>query len=158
MRTVLRRTDVVLLGIATMLAAGLLVCVVLQVFYRYVLEDSLVWSDELARFCFVWSSLLAASVIVGRGDHFTIPILVDLLPARLRAATERLCLLLFIAFTVIIIVYGAQWSWRMRHAVSPVLQVPQGLVYAILPLAAFHMLLHLIARLRALLGRRVKVG
>jgi TRAP-type C4-dicarboxylate transport system permease small subunit len=141
-----------------MLAAGLLVCVVLQVFYRYVLEDSLVWSDELARFCFVWSSLLAASVVVGRGDHFTIPILVDLLPARLRAATERLCLLLFIAFTVIIIVYGAQWSWRMRNAVSPVLQVPQGLVYAILPLAAFHMLLHLIARLRGLLGRRVKVG
>jgi TRAP-type C4-dicarboxylate transport system permease small subunit len=39
-----------------------------------------------------------------------------------------------------------------------VLQVPQGLVYAILPLAAFHMLLHLIARLRGLLGRRVKVG
>src|SRR4051812_41342862 len=94
----LRRADAVLLGIATALAAVLLCCVVLQVFYRYVLQDSLVWSDELARFCFVWSSLIAASVIVGRNDHFTIPIVVDLLGERTRARTELLCLLLFMAF------------------------------------------------------------
>ena len=157
MRTVLRRTDVVLLGIATMLAAGLLVCVVLQVFYRYV--PGIHWSGRTSWHgsassgpaCWPPASSSAAATILPYDPG-------EPAAGRLRAATERLCLLLFIAFTVIIIVYGAQWSWRMRNAVSPVLQVPQGLVYAILPLAAFYMLLHLIARLRALLGRRVKVG
>ena len=154
MRDFLRRADRVLLGIATLLAASLLGCVVLQVFFRYVLQDSLVWSDEVARYCFVWSSLLAASVIVGRNDHFTIPILVDLLPKRVQAAFDLLCLLIFMVFTVILIVNGMQWGWRMRNAVSSVMQVPQGLVYAIVPFSGFYMLLHLTVRLLARLRPR----
>ena len=52
----------------------------LQVFFRYVLEEPLPWSEELARYLFVWAALLAAAVTVGRNDKFTISILAERLP------------------------------------------------------------------------------
>jgi len=42
---------------------------------------------------------------------------------------------------------GTLMSWRMGGALSPVLQISQGLVYAVIPLAAFYMLVHLLVRL-----------
>ena len=37
----------------------ILICAcVLQVFFRFVLHNSLSWSEELARFCFIWMHLI----------------------------------------------------------------------------------------------------
>ena len=40
------------------LFAVIIVCVSLQVFFRYVLNDPLTWSEELARFSFMWMVFL----------------------------------------------------------------------------------------------------
>jgi hypothetical protein len=63
------------------------VVVAVQVFFRYVLNQSLFWSEELARYLLVWLSFLGASVAyrdnhrppcisdpVCRHDHFRIPL------------------------------------------------------------------------------------
>ena len=52
-------------------------------------------------------------------------------------------------------VYLFVWSWRMLATSSPVLQLPQGAVYAIVPLAGGYMALHLVVRLWELLTRAV---
>jgi len=142
----LRAADAWMLRFVALLTAIFLGCVLLQVFFRYVLEESLVWSDELARYCFVWSSFLAAAVIVGRNDHFTIPILVDLLPLRARLMLEVASIALCMVFAAIVLKVGADWSMRMVDARSPVLQLPQGLVYAVVPVSALYMIAHLVVR------------
>lgn len=152
MRRLLSWTDGFLLGVAVVFAAGLLGCVALQVFFRYVLQAPLPWSEELARYLFVWSSLLAAAVVVGKHDHFSIPFAVELLPARLRWPVEVLGTLLCIAFALIMVVKGTNWSWRMRSGSSPVLQIPQGAVYAVIPLTGLYMIVHLVVRLATLFG------
>jgi len=146
MSRLLQATDTWVLRFVALLSAVFLACVLLQVFFRYVLEESLVWSDELARYSFVWSSFLAAAVIVGRNDHFTIPILVDLLPPRARVAIEALSIALCLVFAAIVLKVSTDWSWRMLDARSPVLQFPQGLVYAVVPVSALYMIVHLVAR------------
>ena len=64
-------------GVAAIFSAGFFVCVLVQVFYRYVLEAPLPWTEELARYLFVWAAMLAAAVSVGRNDQFNIPMFAD---------------------------------------------------------------------------------
>jgi len=132
--------DRLMLFLAGALTVGFLGCVTLQVFFRYVLEDSLVWSEELARYLFVWSSLLAAAVAVGRNDHFNIPLFADMLGPPARRLLDILVTLLCLVFAAIMLRYGFTWSRRLMAADSPVLQIPQGLVYMIVPIVGLAML------------------
>jgi TRAP-type C4-dicarboxylate transport system permease small subunit len=152
MRRLLQRTDELLLQVSVLFSAGLLVCVLLQVFFRYVLLVALPWSEELTRYLFIWSSMLAAAVVVGQRDHFSIPIVIELFPPRVRRLLDILGTVLCIAFAVLVVVKGTAWSWRMLSARSPVLEFPQGGVYAVMPLAALYMIAHLAVHLTTLLG------
>ena len=46
------------------------VVVFLQVVYRYVLTQPLHWSEELARYLFVWLSILGATLGLQKRGHF----------------------------------------------------------------------------------------
>lgn len=152
MRQLLRQADTALLGVAALLFAGFLVCVALQVFFRYVLQQPLDWSEELAVYLFIWSSLLAAAILVGREEHFSISFFVEWLPRPLRRALDVGITILCMVFALLVVAKGTEWGWRMRSALSTILQVPQGAVYTIIPLSALYMLLHLVVRLVRLLS------
>jgi TRAP-type C4-dicarboxylate transport system permease small subunit len=159
MRDLLQRVDTWILRIASLLFAGFLVCVVLQVFFRYVLQRPLDWSEELAVYLFIWSSLLAAAILVGKDEHFVISFFVERLCPASRRALEVAITLLCMGFALLVVVKGINWSWRMRSALSTILQVPQGTVYTIIPLSACYMLFHLLDRLmRLLFGPLTKDG
>ena len=153
MRRVLRWTDALLLRTASLFMAGFLTTVVLQVFFRYVLEYSLPWTEELGVYLFVWSAFMAASVVVGMNDHFSISLVAEWLGLRQQAMLNVVITLLCLSFTSIMVWQGTTWSWRMLATFSPVLQLPQGAVYAIVPLSGVYMALHLALRLMTL-GRR----
>ena len=48
----------------------------LQVVFRYVIKYSLPWSEELARYLFVWFALMGAAVAVKDNAHFGVDFLV----------------------------------------------------------------------------------
>ena len=65
--------------------AVLIIPVTLQIFSRYTeLIPSYIWTEELARFCFIWSIMLGAMVGVREGTHFE----VDLWPPTERRAPQ----------------------------------------------------------------------
>src|SRR5688572_1850807 len=74
--------DDAVLKIVVILTSVFFLCVVVQVFMRYVLEQPLPWSEEVARYSFIWASFLTAAVIVGRREHFGIEFLVEALSPR----------------------------------------------------------------------------
>lgn len=59
-------------SVAVMLA--LVVCVVWQVFSRYVLNQPSTLTDELARFLMIWVGLLGAAYTVGAQRHLSLSI------------------------------------------------------------------------------------
>ena len=136
--------------VAALFSFGFLVCVSLQVLFRYVLEEPLPWSEEVARYLFVWAALLGAAVTVGRNDNFSISILAERLPSRGRWALDVLAAALGVVFVLIMLWKGTLMSWRMGGALTPVLQISQGLVYAVIPLSALYMLVHLLVRIATL--------
>ena len=155
MRTLLRISDACFLAVAATFSAAFFVCVLIQVFYRYVLEAPLPWTEELARYLFVWAAMLAAAVSVGRNDQFSIPLLADALPGRWRHGLEYVVVVLALGFALVMVWYGWAMAARLMIAVSPVLPVSQGLVYLVIPIAGGYMAIHLAWRLAALATGRI---
>ncbi len=154
MRRLLAVADAAIMGVVVLLWVTFFVCVVAQVFVRYVLQLPLPWTDEVARYSFIWSSFLAAAVIVGQGQHFSIDVALERLPPRAIRIVDLLGTMLCLTFTVMLTEKSTAWAWRLADARSSVLELPLGAVYAVLPFSAAYMSLHLAGRIAGLLGRR----
>ena len=139
----------VLAFFCTSLSILLVVCVVFQVFSRYVLGTPSTLTDELARFLFIWVGLMGAADAMGQKRHLAIDLLVIKLeaqPAKLRAL-KLLISVISMAFAGVIMVYGGGSLMMKTLAtgqVSPSIGVEMGLVYAAIPLSGCFMLFYLL--------------
>jgi len=123
-------------AVTVLLLAVYFVLVVLQVFFRYVLNRSLFWSEELVRFALVWSVMLGSAVVAYRSEHLRIDVLDTVLPPRTRRAVGRVAQVLTFAFCVILAGTGLQFMLRTLTQRSAVLEVPIWAVYAAVPVGA----------------------
>lgn len=138
MQRMRERVDWLLERLLVLLMASLVLDVVWQVFSRYALRAPSSFTDELARFLFIWIALLGASWMVGQRGHLAI----DLLPAYLSPARRRV-LSQFIhtcagLFALLVLGWGGGALVRLSFALgqhSPVLGIPLGAVYTVVPFA-----------------------
>lgn len=70
--------------IAAVFLAIMVVVVLAQVLFRYILNDSLAWAEELAKAMMVWMAFLVAPLAMRSGANVSIEMLADALPIRLR--------------------------------------------------------------------------
>src|SRR5438445_13294215 len=70
--------------VAMALATIIIAILFVQIFYRYVLNTSIVWSEEVATWCLVWLVFIGSAAIMYRWEHVHIPLLIRRLPLRLR--------------------------------------------------------------------------
>ena len=118
------------------------VVVLLQVIFRYVLNLPLFWTEELARYCLVWTSLLGSAVAVKRGRHIAVTILMERFPPALRRGLTVVALISVAAILTIILWGGIQLVAITRSQISPALRVSMSLPYLAVPVGAGLMLLH----------------
>ncbi|MBI2456019.1 MAG: TRAP transporter large permease subunit [candidate division NC10 bacterium] len=137
--------DTLLPGLAGILTGVMTVVVFLQVLGRYVFQYPLPWSEELARYLFIWSSLLGAAIALHRGAHISLGLL---RPAGQGAILHQQCLDLGLAvFLTFLLVEGFRLTLLTTGQPSPALQVPMALIYAAVPTSAALMLVALFRRL-----------
>lgn len=129
-----------------LVAAGLFVILIVasatQVFTRYVLNASLIGTEEVARYCFIWMSLLGGSIAVGRWSHTAITVVYDLLPDVPKKLTYCIQNVLVIVLAVIFISGGITMMGVSANQTTPTLGLPKALVYLAVPTAGIGMLLH----------------
>lgn len=134
-------------GALALATATMLAVVLLQVLFRYVIQTSLSWSEELARYAFVWAIFLGASAATRRGQHIVMGAVVSLLPPRLQRGLAVLGALVFAGFAALLVGLGVILMHAARFQISTALQIPISWVYAALPVGAALCLLHLLAGL-----------
>jgi len=66
---------VIELTIATVLVGNMVVALTLQVFFRYVVQAPLFWSEELARFLLIWSVFAGATFAFRHRTHMSIDLI-----------------------------------------------------------------------------------
>lgn len=118
-------------------------CVVaLQVFCRYILNSSLFWSEELARYLLVWLTFLGASSAYYRKVHPSI----DLLTCRIRGVSKKILRITVHLFSLmlfaVMIYHGIFFAHFIRAQITPALGLPKWLIFSIIPLSGLLFLLH----------------
>ena len=140
------------------LLAAIFVVMLLQIAFRYVLNAPLVWTEEAARYLYIWACYLGAAVALRRGNHIVIALVLERLPPRVGGVvalgTQVLGLLFFGALTVL----GVQLMERTHTIEAITLPIPWSAIYAAAPVAGTIMFLQTLetmgGTLRALRGAR----
>ena len=149
--TTLRRLDAAVAraerGVAVALLAVTVILVILQVFFRYVLNSSLSWSEEAARYLFIWAALLGFSSSVEARRLFRFDMVAQRLPAAGAAACAGLYAVAAVAFLWALIVSGAALVSGTVSQTSPAIRLPMALPYAALPVGGLLIGLHFLASL-----------
>lgn len=139
----------VLIGEWVVIATFLVMAIAtfVQVIFRYVLEFSLPWADELARYCLVWLVFVGMVVALVRGQHVTVDILLD----RYRGRFKRIALTfidLAVAALFLTLLYGGVLLMQLTVGqTTSGMGMPKYVVYAALPVGAVLMLIELALRI-----------
>ena len=127
-----RFLKVVLTGLMMLL----IVPVSLQIFSSYIgFIPRYIWTEEMARFCFIWIVLVGSIIAVREGTHFT----VDLFPASATKRREGLrnlfsdfCIFLTAA---VFLVWGEDFVASSIYQESEMAELPMYLIYSAWPIA-----------------------
>jgi TRAP-type C4-dicarboxylate transport system permease small subunit len=123
--------------------------VAVQVFFRYVLNHSLFWSEELARYLLIWLTFLGASAAYWRGVHPGVDIVSRHLPRGAGRAAALIAHGAALTLFGVMIVYGIQFAYFVRLQISPALNLPKWTVYSVVPLSGLILLVHGLTRTAA---------
>ncbi|WP_170606694.1 TRAP transporter small permease [Ruegeria arenilitoris] len=88
--------------------AVMVIAILIQVFFRYVLGNALPWPDEAARFCMLWMTGLMAPTAFRRGGFVAIDMVPQMLP---RVFGQLLNIfLLVVSLVVLLVAVNIGWS------------------------------------------------
>ena len=132
--------------------AIMIVITFLQVVFRYVLTAPLPWSEEAARYCFVWIVFLGAALGLERGVHLGVDLLVNRMPPGMRRNTAVASNICIAGFALIIIYASAPVLQLNAWQHSPALGIQMSYVYVAIPVSMA--LIALIALLRVVQALR----
>lgn len=144
----LRKADDLLNAVFVYLSVALLVIIIIststQVFTRYILNASLSGTDEVARFAFIWMSMMGASICVRNHGHAVVSILNDALKSKpcAQKTHEILIQLLIIIGSLVLLIYGIQLVGMTGTQKSAGLGIPMSYTYACIPFGALGMIVN----------------
>ena len=131
----------VILAVAHGLIAGL---IVLTVFFRYVLNDPLTWTEEVIVTVFAWMLFIGFSSGFRERMHIRIDALLLVLPMRGRAALGVLAVTATVATLAGLAWFGTQQAAIMLETQTPMLRISAAWAVAALPVSALFALVHIL--------------
>ena len=145
----LKALNRLLVALETYAVGGLVVTVavvvLLQVGMRYLFAYPNPWSEEVSRFCFIWMSLLGASLAVGQRAHFGFDQVTKGLAPRVKRAVEAFAGAVVLMFSLLLIATGLALVDLTMGERSSALNLPIALVYAAVPVSGVLMVIHMLA-------------
>lgn len=148
----MRGMDVVNVGVRWVLAAMLAVMTFLigwQVFARFVIGDSLSFSEEISRFLMVWLVLLGSAYAARNGRLMKVDILETVVPARFRPAVLIFAGFVSILFYLVLVVFGFMIVSAVSYQMTPATQISMSIPMAALPVGGVFLILNTLYNLCA---------
>lgn len=95
-------------GIAVACIALMVLCILVQVFFRYVLNNALPWPDEAARFLMLWMTGMIAPSAYRVGGFVAIDMVERALPRTIAAFLS----LFLLSVSLLVLITAAQIGWK----------------------------------------------
>lgn len=121
----------------------------MQIVMRYVFNDALSWSEELARYIFLWQIWLGASYGVKKSKHIRIDIIKMKMSTKASTILETFVIAVCIGFCVFIAMNGTEMVSKIFSLgqISAALALPMGYPYLSIPVGAGLMTIRYIEKL-----------
>src|SRR5215211_2526716 len=127
--------------IAFVLFWALAFIVFLQFFTRYVLNDSLAWTEEIARYGLMSLAFIGGAVVTRKKAHIAVELVTNLMdPGPVRAALLALVDFITLGFLALMAYFSVTIVERMHSQPMTVFDLPMSLVYGLVDLGCVMML------------------
>jgi TRAP-type C4-dicarboxylate transport system permease small subunit len=120
--------------------------IVLGVVMRYCFAQSIIWTEEVARYSLVWLAMLGAAGACARGDQMAVDFLVPYFPRPLRFVAEVLRIGVQVCILCVLIGFGIQnvaGTWQMK---TMALGIPKALPLMAVPIGMSMLLAQILAQ------------
>lgn len=124
--------------------AVLTVVAAIQVFYRYVLNDSLFWSEELMRYLMAWVAYLTAGIAYSRGEMLGMRFVVEALPPKAQRVVDIASRILIVLFLGTVVWFGLEYARRTSMEEAIALEFSLFWVHVSVAVGAFILIMHVI--------------
>lgn len=145
MDKLLQGVRTVLYGFSVAAMSVMLVIIFAQVVTRYFFGYTPEWSEELARFLFVWVVFLGSALIMGESGHLAVQFLPDKFKGTiLGSVLDMIINATGYAFIILLLTQGWKMTSIMTFQRAPGLDIPMSWVYVVIPVSCVLMLLYLV--------------
>lgn len=125
-----------------MLVLGMTVVVFISVFYRYVLNHPLSWTEEVTRLMIVWLSFVGAYVAMREKKHIGFDLFVAKMPKNARRTVFALGQILIAVFLFVVVWEGSIFAGEFLDVTMPYTNIPIGwFAYSVFPISGALMLM-----------------
>lgn len=147
LQTVKKVTETVIDWLSIVLLSGIFILGLAQVIWRWILNNPIVWSEELIQLTYVWICYLGWAIATRKDSHIRITALLNMMPQGVQKWLQAFCHVLVIIFSVLMIRYGINLIGvgAKRTAVSIALNY--GIVYVMGPICNLTIVLYELAGL-----------
>lgn len=115
--------------------------VFLQFFTRYILNDSLSWTEEIARYGLMWLAFIGGAVVTRKKTHIAVELLGNLMkPSLLRTVLFAMVDLVTLGFLALLAWFSISITERMQSQTMTVFDLPMSWVYGGVAFGCFLML------------------
>ncbi|MDL4840367.1 TRAP transporter small permease [Aquibacillus rhizosphaerae] len=157
--TIKKWLDRLILSISYFLTFVLVIGALWQVFSRYVLSEPSTFTNELLRFLLVWTALLGASYAFGSNKHLALTFVKNKIKGKSWLVVSVINDVFILAFAILVLIKGgSQLVETTMTQLTPILQIPMGVVYSILPISGIIIVLYKILNIKFYAKPAEKVG
>ncbi|WP_333871329.1 TRAP transporter small permease [Desulforamulus putei] len=138
------------------------ILIAVQVFMRYVMHASPSWTEELARYLFIWMVYIGISYGVKMQRHIKVDAFLLFVPFKVQKCIEIISNVLFIIFCLVIVKQGTVVAMNLLSfgQTSPALSIPMGFIYMASPvglsLAIIRLVQNIVLKIREIKGESAK--
>ena len=122
----------------------MIVLMLLQVFFRYILRSALAWSEELNRLAMVWLGFIGACIAVREREHIKIEVLYQYVSERVKKIFRVIGYCIVVPFSLFMLVYGVILISKLFSNRVGAMDLPVAIFFIPLPLSGLLFLYHMI--------------
>ena len=142
-----RRVNKLIEGMVTVLFFIILSLTIVLVIMRYGLNSTIVGGSEAMNYLFIYTTALGVSVSIGKGSHIKISYFIDKLSGKVRMIINILNFTLIGFINAVMAWQSIPWIISAGYFESPVLRIPNWMVYGSVPLRCSLVILYCINHL-----------
>lgn len=127
----------VLIGVFTLL-------ILVQVVSRYVFNNTVTWSEQAARYLFIWLIFLGMPILYRHGEHVGFTMVVERFPRKVQDIIGIVIHILVLVFCVFWLVQAFKFCGQVSGKKMVGLGLPQIYVHACQPTGAILMIIYVL--------------